>query len=127
MFTHLLTIGWSSGNSQISTQVALQADGETNAEIAVAAGATDKVVNLPIDVSALKSLMILSDKAVTIKTNSAGAPDDTIDVAAGVPVLWWNGAVGSNPLTVDVVTLHIANAGADNAVVQIRALQDVTP
>ncbi len=127
MFTHNLTIGWSSGNAQISRQITKQADGERNADPVVTAGAGDFVVSLPLTVASLKSLVIFSDKDVTIKTNSAGAPDDTLAVVAGVPLIWYEGAAGANPLTTDVTTLHIANAGADDANVQIRALQDVTP
>lgn len=127
MPTHTINTGWSSGGLVISEAVEVTADGEINADIAVPGPSTDLVANLSLDVSEMKSLLIVSDQDVTIKTNSLGSPDDTLALQADEPVVWWSTGVFANPLTVDVTSLHIVNAGSTAATVKLRALQDVTP
>jgi hypothetical protein len=50
------------------------------------------VTNTAIPVSwtlaGLQSILLLSDKNVTIKVNSSGSPDATISLKAGSPLVW---------------------------------------
>ncbi len=96
--------------------------------MAVPDATVDLQVNTDIDVSALKSLHMLSDQDVIVETNNAGTPIDTISLKAGIPLIW-DSVTGyfANPLTADVVDLFITNASGAAATVTVRALQDVTP
>lgn len=132
MLTHRITRGWTpgSGNGFSATQE-LQADGEDNRSITVPANTADKQVALALDVSQLKALCLLSDKAVVIETNSSGSPVNTFSLAAGVPFVW---AYGDAPLrdtagtavTTDITTIYITNDGDDDAEVKIGVLVDST-
>jgi hypothetical protein len=92
-------------------------------------------VDLPVpgfdaDVSVLSMLAMLATGAdLTVKTNSSGAPDDTISLADGVPLIYSGEPFETNPLTVDVTTgLFVSNADPTNdSVLDIRALEDSTP
>ncbi|OGT59920.1 MAG: hypothetical protein A3E01_10780 [Gammaproteobacteria bacterium RIFCSPHIGHO2_12_FULL_63_22] len=126
-FTHQITTNWQRGNDQFSKAVSKSADGEINRSIAVADGQTALLVSLALDVSEVKSLVIVADKAMTLKTNSSSVPDDTIALVAGEPYVWWDGSPATCLLTVDVTALYVANASGDDGTLEIRALQDSTP
>lgn len=115
------------GNESVVQQESIQADSETNLDIAVADEATALQANVAIDVSALKSLYIASDQDVTIETNSSGSPDDTIEITANVPLIWTPDCGFDCPLTADVTAFFLANASGEDATLQVRLLQDSTP
>lgn len=129
---HLLTTTWSRGGAEPLTKTVTITDGgENNLDVTVAASATNLNALWAIDVSALKSLYILSDKDITIKTNSSTEPDDTLTIKANVPFDWHTTKGFTNPLTVDVVSIYVtrtgAGAGTGSGTLKIRALQDSTP
>jgi hypothetical protein len=85
-------------------------------------------IDLQIDVSELKTLVISSDAAVTFKTNSTGSPAATVAVGAGAPVIWPAYSGQTNPLgSTDVTTAYITNASGAAATVNLRFLSDGTP
>lgn len=77
-----------------------------------------------IDVSKLKMLVMQSDVATVIKTNSSGSPDDTITLAAGVPYTWGDGDYNALLLGTDVASIFVTVAGVVDANLQILALID---
>jgi hypothetical protein len=129
MATHQIAINFGElGETPISQTVTVTADGTINeGEITVPANSTDLSVNQNIDVSALKSLFLLSDKAMTIQTNSGTTPDNTITLAAGIPLLWWEGCGHANPLTTDVTRFFLTTGNVGEAVLKMRGLMDLTP
>lgn len=64
---------------------------------------------------------------MTVKTNSASSPDNTIVLAANVGYFWTNVSQDTFKLTTDVVTLHIVNASGASADVAVAAILDSTP
>lgn len=127
MPTQSVTLAWSYGSAALTKTVSLTADGSTIDTISVATGQTVFHYVTAVDVSALSAVYIVSDKAVTLKTNSSGSPDNTITLAANKPLLWYVGCGITNPLTVDVTGIYIANASGSTATIEFRFLQDVTP
>ncbi len=129
MFTHQIKISFEEPNgSPVGQQVTVSADGKINeADIIVPASSTNLHVLQSIDVSGLKSLLLSSTKPMTVKTNSSGSPDDTITLAANVPVIWYTGCGHPNPLTADVTGLYLTTGDVGEATLTIRGLQDVTP
>lgn len=120
--THSIAIGGTTLSTQSTfTGTLLDIPAE-----ACATGATT-VINCPLDVSAVKAFGILSTKAVTVKTNSASSPDNTIVLAANVGYFWTNVSQDTFKLTTDVVTLHIVNASGASADVAVAAILDSTP
>lgn len=76
----------------------------------------------------LKSIFILSDKNLTLKTNSSGAPDQTFTIKAGIPFAWSHNSGIANPFDTNVTKFFFVNAGAtadDDASVKHRILHDI--
>jgi hypothetical protein len=80
-----------------------------------------------IDVSTVKSIVLASDQDVTVKTNDAGTPDDTIALKAGVPYVWNTDSYDTLLLTVDVTAFHVVNASGEEATLEMECLVDPTP
>lgn len=124
---HTLTSAWTRTGETVSLSKTYTVEGEQNVDVAVPASTTNKEVNIDLDVSELKTLMITSDVAITIKTNSTGSPDDTLTVPADTPVMWGATTGITCPLTVDVTKIYITNATLGAATVKIRTGYDATP
>jgi hypothetical protein len=78
---------------------------------------------LPVDLPAeyLVSLLIVSSEDIVMKTNSSSTPGETTPINKNMPYIW-QGAVGTSPLAESVESVFFDNAGATDAVVEIRAL-----
>lgn len=123
MFTHTIEQTFQQGNlPSISKKVTCTADGENNRDVVVVAAASNYLIAMVIDVSQLKSLFIVSDKDVTLETNSGGSPADTLTLLANVPVSWYPGCGYACPLGTDVTAIYLTNAGDADATVQMRFL-----
>ena len=131
MPTHILIRGWQRSGENLQFSQQIDEDGEVNSDLDSIASGTEPQAVIAIDVSQLKSLFLYSDQDVTLRTNanSGGAPDATIALKAGVPLIW-ESANGyfSNPLgSTDVTSIFVDNDSGSAANVKIRVLQDVTP
>ena len=104
MPTHTQALGVTAGGDALAYEVALTADGETNLSLTVADSVVDQQVNIVIDFSALVSFFIYSDYAITVETNDGTTPDNTLTVAAGVPIVWYTGCDHDNPFAAGDVT-----------------------
>jgi hypothetical protein len=93
----------------------------------VANGQTDKQINVAIDVSAVKSIIIKSTQDVTLETNSGSAADDTINLLANVPYIWNTDSYDAFLLGTDVTALFITNASGASADISVDAVLDATP
>lgn len=128
MPTYLITEGFQFNTVSQAYAISKSADGELSlGPVAVANGQTVFEIMAAIDVSALKSLFVVSDQNVTMKSNSSGAPDDTLTLLANQPLVWYSGSYYPCPLTVDVVKFYVANASGAEADIYIFALIDPTP
>lgn len=125
MATHRLSYTWSNGGAPLAVTVEKTAGAEINIEEAISANQTNLAITLALDVSAMKSLVISSDVAMTLKTNSSGSPADTINLTANVPIVWHATNGFANILTTDVTVLYVTNTAAGT--LKLYALQDVTP
>jgi len=127
-FTHAITRSVSSsGGEGLGATNSYSAASETKLSETVADGITDKLVNIAIDVSEVKSFFILSDYAVTVETNDGGAPSNTLVLKANVPYMWDTDSYDTFKLTVDVTKIYLTNASGSTATVEIRLIQDPTP
>lgn len=126
-FSHKITETHSTNEGVIASRtVTVTDEAEVGYDDVVAPGAVDVAANVAFPFAGIKALCLVSDKAVTIKTNDAGTPGNTIALAAGVPLIWYVGARGANPFTADVTELFLSNAGGVAANVKIRVLVHVT-
>jgi hypothetical protein len=88
---------------------------------------TDTFLNVAFDVSALGLLVILCSRDVTIKTNNAGSPGNTVNLKAGEPYEWYDTSYFTNKFTVDVTAFYYTLAAGANATFLVCAVQDATP
>lgn len=74
----------------------------------IADATTDANYLLAIDVSGLQAFSMVSTQAITVKTNSSGAPQETFTMAANDPVIF---QVGDAAIFAgDVTSIFITNA-----------------
>lgn len=86
-------------------------------------------IDLAFQYSKVKAFSIFSDAALTLKTNSSGAPVNTIPIAAGQLIAWsTNSPMACLFTTSDITKLFATNAsGTVIANLKIRILLDTTP
>lgn len=107
----------------------VQGDGEVSYDGTIATSGTPNVeVDVAFAFAKVKSMLLYSTTGMTIKTNSTGAPDDTLTLAAGQALVWNTNDPSVCPFTADVTKLYFTNASASVvASVKVRVLLDVTP
>jgi hypothetical protein len=123
---HRITFKFQNGTDILEVTKGQSSGQERNMSEAIAISATDALVAFTCDFSQLKSLYIKCDQALTIKTNSSGAPAQTITLAANVPYVWTYGSGITCPITADITALYITNGSGSLANLEIRALEDPT-
>ena len=93
----------------------------------IAGSSTDAVVNIAIDVSAVKAFHISVDGTCTIETNDGTTPDDTLSMTDGDPYEWNEDSLDSFRLGTDVTQLYVTVPGGTDVNIKIRAVVDATP
>lgn len=131
---HILSRIVRAGGLEYRKDIEVEADGATERDVVIPASAVDQVVAFVSDVSQLKSLVFLTNRDITVKTNSLGAPANTFSLKADRPFQWVNGdpplrdTTGA-AVTTDITALHVVNpdgSGAAAARLQIFAVEDST-
>jgi hypothetical protein len=128
-YSHSWDLTFSRGDAAISsTSEDVTGSAEANIDETIGVDASNLLINVAIDVSALKSIFILCSKAATIETNNSSTPDDTISLSAGVPFRWTVNSPFASPFAsnVDVTKIYVTAAGASGTL-QMYVLQDATP
>jgi hypothetical protein len=126
--THKITytINRGTGIPNSSKQSSVTNDGDFRIPIDIPVGANFEVT-IAFALANLKSIVVLVDDDVTLKTNSSGAPDDTFDLKNDEPLIWNTKSKCLNPFTEPVTKFYFTNATADPVPVEIIWLADVTP
>lgn len=124
-FTHRVAVTYTTDAGQISsTTNSYTGTGEINVAETLTTGSNTPVA-LAVDVSAVKSLLIVADKVCTIKTNSTSG-DDVIVTKVNIPIFWNTDSLEACPLTVDVDGGLFVTTTSTTAL-KIRILTDATP
>lgn len=124
-FSHIVTTSVQSPSGNLARSATYSASLEANIDEPTLAIGTNTPIAIILDVSVLKSLVISSSTACTIKTNSTTVPGDTLTFAAGEQKQWNTDSYGAPLLAVDVTIIYVTNAAQTN--LQLRAIQDATP
>lgn len=107
-------------------QVALSAGGVELIDESVPDSSTDLAYAIGLRAAGIKVLLLVSDQDLTIETNDGTTPDDEIELAAGVPLLWFEGCGFDCPIGTDVTGFFLTNASGATAALQGWILQDPT-
>jgi hypothetical protein len=101
--------------------------GDISIQETIAVG-TDTLVNIAVDVSAVKLCFIWSDRAITIETNATDASGgNTLTLVANVPYVWTTDSYNTFKLTADVTKMYVTNASGGSAQLVVKITQDATP
>jgi hypothetical protein len=123
MITQSLRIQHIEGNTlRAPDTVHLEGDAKTDFETVVPVGATDTHVGVHLKLAELVLLYLVSDQDLTLKTNSASAPTDTLQLTAGEPLLWRARGGVPLPLKQDVTEFYATNAGKAEATITFKTL-----
>lgn len=131
-YTHTFTITGTGGRTVRATP-SISVDAEDPRQISIPPSTSNHFVNMDFPFASLKTWVavptgIADDLNVTIKTNSSGAPDDTITIKTPGASVYMADYVGTNPFSADVSALYVTNPSTTaTLVLDILAGQDATP
>lgn len=129
MQSHTVATTLNRSGEVFSSSKTYEADAEIVLDATVAASTTHEQYAISFDKDRLISVVITSDKDVTIKTNNSSTPGNTIEVTAGSAIVFnEDSPSGQNPFgAADVTTLFITNANTSLATVKLRILWNPIP
>jgi len=126
-FNHTLGITYRTAAGTItSTTDVYTADSEVNSEVSVPSG-NNKEVDITLVKTAIKSMVMICDKAVTVKTNNAISPQESIALAANKALIWNTDHTEVIPFAANVTKFFIDNEGNNSGNFKGYFLCDLTP
>ena len=126
-FTGSITTRFVGPTGTVENTVSKSSSASISVDETIANGQTAFQINVAIDVSAVKAFYICADQNVTVKTNSSGSPDDTLNLIANEPYAWHNTSLSAFLLDTDVTAIFVANASGSAAALTLRVIQDASP
>lgn len=131
MPAHNWTVAVSDGTSHavsLSRSYIITDEGAIIDDVPVLANQTNKQIAIAFALANVKSLILKSSAAITLKTNSTSDPGAELSMGANQEVVWNNqmGYPLSELLGVDVTTMYYVS-GAGTGTLAISIILDVTP
>ena len=108
----------------VNTSDVVQVEVEKRIEQEIAAAAVDLQIPFVAAVANIKAFAIVSDVDLTVKTNSAGVPDETFNLLATKGQGFVDSGSGQSMLSTDLTDFYVSNPGATVANFKIVALID---
>ena len=123
-FTHTLQRNWVGNGTSKNSSVNYSGDSQVSLETTVADSTTDQeeVIAFQVTSSALQSIYIHSDQAITVEFNSSVGSGGTIVLVANVPYIWHAGSYFTNLITAHVTTTFWTNASGSTANIRLEAV-----
>lgn len=123
--THQVQTTITDGALRITTLAEQVVQAAVMIEETIVSPSTDKLVTVMIPVSQLKTFYLASDQDVTVETNNSSAPQETFNLKANKPVVWFTG-MSAAPIAGNVTALYITNSSGATATVKLLAGWDPT-
>lgn len=111
-YTHQLNINVTGAGISQSASILPTGDTELAESLIVPISTTNQAAAFAFVLAKTQLVYIQCDQPLTIKTNNASSPGNTITLAAGQPFFWYVGCSWTNLFTVDVTGLYLSNASA---------------
>jgi len=89
------------------------------------AGSSNSEIDIAATLANLKALYLYADQDMTVKTNSAGSPADTINLKAKKQVTWNTDSIFAKPYTTNVTKMFVSCT--NTTVLRVGFLADQTP
>ncbi len=83
MYTLTVNSAITGDGAGINSKASVQTPGADKNEVILAPNSVNVEIDMAIDISTVKGLVLLATADTTLKTNSTSAPDDTINLFAG--------------------------------------------
>lgn len=131
-YTHTLTITAAGGRTVRATP-SISVDAEDPRQISIPPSTSNYAVDMDFLHTSLKTFVavpsgIADDLDVTIKTNSSGAPTDTLTVRTPGAIVYMDDYVGTNPFSAAVTHLYVTNPSTvATLTLDLLVGQDSTP
>lgn len=124
-FPIAITIGVTAGGHTAQSTITYSTTGAPFVDEDAIPIGTNTEVDVQIPTGA-KCLIMFASVDATLKTNSTSAPDNTWNVKAGEPFIWWNTMVPySNPISAAITKIYVTCAAILH--LQIFPGVDATP
>jgi hypothetical protein len=125
-YTHNITSGWADAGLSVSKTNSYVGDNAPRLDVPIPDSSTDLLTPWSLERgNGIVMIFILSDQDMTLKTNSSGAPDDTIVLKANVPYIWTTDSYDAIQITADITALYMTNGSGEDASLRIESLVDV--
>lgn len=113
--TWALSYTQSPGAQVVSTSITLTANSQQNTDLQVNANSEARA-NVSIIKADIQSLLLYCDQSITLKTNSSGSPQDTLNVQANVPYVWTvnTASIFACPFSNNVTAIFVNTAAVVN-------------
>lgn len=125
-FQHSIVRNFSIPGGGGSTTETVADDGSQSLEESIADGVVDQALDFDVKAAAIKSIIMFATTDLTIETNNAGTPDDTIALVAGVLRHWSVNSSEANFITTDITQLFVSNASGSPAKLIVSVIYDPT-
>jgi len=119
--SHQVQFSISDGALRINAAATVNPTASSSVDETVATGATNELITVAVESTALKMFVLSSDQDVTIKTNSSGSPQETFTMKANKPLVWMDGSPSASPIAGDVTALYVTNASGSTANIKMLA------
>jgi hypothetical protein len=125
MPTQSFTTTWQQGSDTLAISETYTGTDVINDEVPLAAGVVNQAFVKPITVAALQFLEISADQNVTIKTNSSGSPQETINLIANKPLIFRNGDYRAAIFAGNVTQFFLSVPGGVATTLKMKGLQNL--
>lgn len=127
-FTAVVNQSLSSGGQTVAGSVRRTANASQSFATPIADSVTDQLLEITLNVSEIKAIIIVSDQDVTLETNAVDATGgNTLALLANEPYVWYDTSLFTNLLTLDITKIYLTNASGSAATVEIEVVYDPTP
>lgn len=123
--THTIGVSYATEAGLIvNSSIQRSGDLEVVLDVALAAVTSNYEYDSSFTTNLLQSLVMNSDQAIVVRTNSSSAPQDTINLAANVPLVWYSGGpvTSTVPFVGNVSRFFVTNSGTVAANIKFRFL-----
>jgi hypothetical protein len=111
----------------LNTSRSFFGNGEANYSGTIPNGTVDGEIDLVVVASQIISVILVADHDVTIKTNSATTPQETINLLLNVPI-WWNSEDNGPdvfPYAGNITKFYVTNGSGSDVHLQLAHLLDL--
>ena len=126
-FTKTLRVQVDGGGEGISAEKSYSGGSNPRLSEVIPVTQTNLELAFAMALTGLKLLVITATCAMTVKTNNASTPDDTLPLIANSPYVWTEDSLDACLITAAITALFVTTGEGITGTLSIEAITDVTP